>query len=122
MDMFGETVGAVNDGAATVSVKAEKFGDVGIDVDGAKFGDACEVVGTKFGVTKAVAGADGTPGGIEKLFIVGRKFGDVANESVRLDDAVAKKAFSSGDVEPIVGAVTSSMVVLGHTVSAPSST
>lgn len=53
---------------------------------------------------------------------VGRKFGDAANESVRFDGAVTNKALKSGDVEPTVAGLTSCVAMLGHTVSAPSST
>jgi hypothetical protein len=53
---------------------------------------------------------------------VGRKFGDVANESVRFDVAVAKSALKFGDVEPGVGAAPTFAKLLGHTALAPSST
>jgi hypothetical protein len=76
-------------------------------------------VGAKFGEMEADSGFIWLA---EALGIVGRKLGDVANESVRFAGAVANRALKSGDVEPVVAASTSFGGTQGHMASAPSST
>lgn len=71
------------------------------------------MVGGKFGEMEVGDGLD----------IAGRKLGDVAKESARLEGAVARRATKFGDVEPMVGGAVSSLEeTLGHTASAPCST
>lgn len=95
-----------------------KFGDTqtGSDV-GAKFGEAGPAL-EKFGDRET--GAEVRSNGL--FDITGRKLGDVAKESVRFACAVAKRAWKSGDEEPVTDLVVVSTEVLGHTASPPSST
>jgi hypothetical protein len=116
---LGDVVGASNAGIVEDDA-----------VDGAKLGEAYDGVD----MAATFRDADGYVdvvmyGDIDRrsydanLFgIVGRKLGDVANESVRFDGAVAKSAVKSGELEPVVVMVASSGAILGHTASAPSST
>lgn len=127
--------GAANAGSVVgdVAVDGGKFGDA-YDVVGVRFGetyaavdsklgDAFDVVGAKFGDVEAVAGVGGKSGDIDVFVRVGRRRGEVANESDRFDgSAVANSARKSGDVEPVIPVGGSCANVLGHTVSAPSST
>lgn len=111
---------------------ARKLGETGGGaVVGAKLGDACDVVGVKLGDAGGaklgeagdVDTAGGKSGDTDVFDIVGRKFGDVANESERFEGSVvANSAWKSGEVEPIVVAAGTCANELGHTVSAPSST
>jgi hypothetical protein len=85
---------------------AVKLGDVDAYVDDMMCGDG-----------------DGRLCDAETFGIVGRKFGEVAKESVRFDDgAVANNALKSGEVDPVIVVVASSPPTVGHTASAPSST
>jgi hypothetical protein len=114
---FGDAAGAAKAGICDGVI----FADVQVESDvGAKFGEAgaAEVEAAKLGDVEM---------GLEMLVawvlgIVGRKLGDVANESARFDGVVANKAWKFGDVEPVMDPAVSSAKTLGHTVSAPTST
>jgi hypothetical protein len=110
-----EAEGPANAGSAVGDV------DVAL-VPGAKFGEACNVAGPKFGEVGADARVGAKFGELEVSVLVGRKLGDIAKESERFGGAVANSASKSGEVEPTVAVGTSWEKVLGHTVSAPSST
>jgi hypothetical protein len=110
-----ETEGPANAGSAVGDV------DVAL-VAGAKFGKEYNVAGPKFGEVGADARVGRKFGDIEVFALVGRKFGDIAKESERFGGAVANSASKSGEVEPTVAIGCSCAKVLGHTVSAPSST
>jgi hypothetical protein len=122
---FGEANVVVAADAKLGDVDARaKFGDIGA-VIGLKLGDAIAcAVGVKFGDLAAVVLAASISGDTDFVGIVGRKFGDMANESVLFgaDSDGANMAAKSGDVDESVGAGLLYVDTLGHTASAPSST
>jgi hypothetical protein len=122
---FGEAdvVAAADAELGDVDTRA-KFGDIGV-VIGLKLGDAITcAVGVKFGDLAVVVLTASISGDTDFVGIVGRKFGDMANESVLLgaDSDGANMAAKSGDVDETVGAGLLYVDTLGHTASAPSST
>ena len=110
---------ATLDGAAGA---AKAGSEDGVAVGGAKFGDGCDVDAAKLGEVELVADVGGKFGDTEVLDLVGWKLGDVANGSESFEGAVANRVLKSGEVEPVIAAVTSCTRALGHTVSVPSST
>lgn len=101
-----------------------KFGDIGVTI-GARLGEAIvRAVGIKFGEVAAAVPTASISGDTDFVGIVGRKFGDMANESVLLgaDSDVANMAGKSGDVDASVSAGLSNVDTLGHSAFAPSST
>jgi len=101
-----------------------KFGDIGASV-GARLGEAIvRAVGIKFGDVAATVLAASISGDTDFVGKIGRKFGDMANESVLLDADcdVANRAGKSGVVDASVGAGLSKVDAFGHIASAPSST
>ena len=122
--MLEGAAGAAKAGSeGEIAVGGARFGDVecGADED-VKYGESCVVDAVKFGEVELVATVGGKFGDTEVLDLVGWKLGDVANGSERFEGAVANRVLKSGEVEPVIAAVTSCTRAFGHTVSAPSST
>jgi hypothetical protein len=117
-----------------VAVRNGKFGEVEVvddvevaSVDGMKFGDvAAGDADMRYGDMGAVAAVTaGKFGDMDFVGMRGRKFGDMAKESVRFGaetEEVANKAEKFGDMEVRTDADVCCADVLGQIASAPSST